>query len=160
MAPYLPGLIRALEEQHFRWRVIRRSVRTADALGQWLKEQGVPLVEANGAHAKAFVIQRSRTPYGRLAASGVPRIVRVLQGQGILNAPEARTEADRWLQRFDEHLSRVHGLCPDGRGNYLRYARRFLASRQTPLGAHERWPLSEVPIKVRSQSKPTGVQRR
>ena len=129
MAPYLPGLIRTLEEQRFQWRVIRRSVRRADALGQWLRQQGVPLAEANGSHIKAFVMQRSRTPYGRLVASGMPHLVRILQGQGILDAPEPRTDADGWLQRFDEHLACVHGLCPDARGNYLRYARRFLASR-------------------------------
>jgi site-specific recombinase XerD len=137
MAPYLPGLIRTLEEQHFRFRIIRRSARTADALGRWLKEQGIPLAEASESHAKAFVMERSHTPYGRLRASGVPRIVRVLQAQGILNAPETRTEADRWLQRFDEYLARVCGVCPDGRGNYLRYARRFLASR--PDGAVPDW---------------------
>jgi site-specific recombinase XerC len=67
----------------------------------------------------------------------MPRIVRILQGQGILNAPEPRTEADGWLQRFDEHLARVHGLSPDSRDNYLRYARRFLASR--PDGAVPDW---------------------
>jgi site-specific recombinase XerD len=59
----------------------------------------------------------------------MPHLVRILQGQGILDAPEPRTDADGWLQRFDEHLACVHGLCPDARGNYLRYARRFLASR-------------------------------
>jgi site-specific recombinase XerD len=137
MAPYLSGLIRTLEEQGFQRHPIRWSVRMADALGQWLRQEGIPLAEANGSHAKAFVMQRSRTSFGRLRASGVPRIVRALQGQGILNAPEAHTESDRWLQRFDEHLAQVHGLCRDGRENYLRYARRFLASR--PDGTVPDW---------------------
>jgi site-specific recombinase XerD len=81
------------------------------------------------------VAQRGRTPYGRLVASGVPKIVRILQTQGVFNAPEVRTEADCWLQRFDEHLARVHGVSPGTRGNYLCYARRLLASRSenTPL---------------------------
>jgi site-specific recombinase XerD len=126
-----------MEEQRFQWRVIRRSIRTADALGQWLTQQGIPFAEANGSHAKAFVMERSHTPYGRLRASGVQRIVKVLQAQGILNAPEVRTEADRWLQRFDEYLAHVRGICPDGRGNYLRYARRFLAAQ--PDGAVPDW---------------------
>ena len=137
MAPYLPGLVHTLEEQRFQRRIIRRSIRTADALGLWLRLQGVPLAEANGSHVKAFVMERSHTPYGRLRASGVPRIVRVLQAQGILNAPETRTEADRWLQCLDEHLAQVQGLCPDVRENYLRYARRFLALR--PDGAVPDW---------------------
>lgn len=129
MGPYLPHLVHTLEEQHFRHRAVRRSIRRANALGLWLQQQGVPLAEANASHAKAFVLQRSRTPYGRLVASGVPKIIRILQTQGIFNAPEARTEVDCWLQRFDEHLARVHGISPNTRWNYLHYARRFLASR-------------------------------
>jgi len=137
MGPYLPHLIRAMEEQHFKHRIIRRGIRRANALGYWLEQQGVPLAEAHESHVKAFVMQRSRTPLGRLVASGMTRIVPILQEHGILNAPQARTEADCWLQRFDEHLARVHGICPGARGNYLRYARRFLASRRD--GAVPRW---------------------
>lgn len=129
MGPYLPHLIRTLEEQHFRYRIVRRSIRRANALGLWLQQQGIPLSEASESHTKAFVLQRSRTPYGNLVASGTTKIVRILQAQGIFNAPEARTEADCWLQRFDDHLARVHGISPKTRGNYLRYARRLLASR-------------------------------
>ena len=137
MAPYLPDLIRTLEAEGFCQQLICQSVRKADALGQWLIQRGVPLADANESHVQAFVMQRSRTTYGRLRATGVPRIVRTLQRHGILNGPEVPTEADRWLQRFDEHLAQVHGLCPRGRGNYVRYARRFLASR--PDGAVPNW---------------------
>ncbi|MBZ5622156.1 MAG: site-specific integrase [Acidobacteriia bacterium] len=135
MGPYLPHLVRTLEEQHFCYRAARRSVRRANALGLWLQQQGIPLSESNESHAKAFVAQRGRTPQGRLLASGVPKIVRILQTQGVFNAPEVRTETDCWLQRFDDHLARVHGLSPETRGNYLCYARRLLASRSvnTPL---------------------------
>jgi integrase/recombinase XerD len=129
MGPHLPDLIRTLEEQKFCHRAVRRSIRRATALGDWLEEQGVPLVKANESHAKAFVVQRGRTPYGRRVASGVPKIIRILQTQGIFNAPETRTEADCWLQLFDDHLARAHGISPKTRGNYLRYARRLLASR-------------------------------
>ncbi len=142
MAFYLPGLIRTLEEQGFKRCSIRLSVRTADALGRWLRQQGISVVEANGTHAREFAMQRPRTPYGRSLASCVPRIVQSLQGQGVLNAPEATTEADRWLQRFDEHLAHVHGFCPDACENYVRYARRFLASRPNGAvpGAVPDWP--------------------
>ena len=129
MAPHLPHLIRAMEEQRFKHRIVRRAIRRADALGYWLEKQGIPLAEANESHVRAFVMQRSRTPLGRLVASGMTRIVPILQQQGILNAPEPRTEADYWLERFDDHLARVYGFCPAVRGNYRRYARRFLASR-------------------------------
>lgn len=129
MGPYLPHLVRTLEDQQFCYRAVRRSIRRANALGLWLQQQDVPLSEANESHADAFVEQRGRTPCGRRIASGVPKIVGILQTQGILNAPEARTKADCWLQRFDDHLARVHGISPKTRGNYLRYARRLLASR-------------------------------
>jgi len=138
MGLYLPGLVRLLEEQGFKRGVIRQSVRTAEALGQWLRKQGVPLVEANRSHVDAFVRQRFGTRHSRRMISCVPRIVQFLQGHGVLNAPEIATGADRWLQRFDEHLAHVHGFCPAVRENYGRYAHRFLASR--PDGTVPDWP--------------------
>lgn len=152
MASYLPDLIRTLEAEGSCHQIIYQCIRKADALGRWLRQQGIPLEQANESHAKAFVMHRSRTPYGKLRASGLPRIVRALQRQGILNGPEVHTEADRWLQRFDEHLAQVHGLCPNGRGNYLRYARRFLASR--PDGAVPDWTslkADEIQLFVQSE---------
>ncbi len=137
MGPYLPHLIRAMEEQRFKYRIVRRAIRRANALGYWLEQQGVPLAEATESHVKAFVVHRSRTPVGRLVASGMTRIAPILQEQGILNAPETLTEADRWLQTFDEHLTRVHGISPETRGNYLCYARRLLAAR--PAGTALDW---------------------
>jgi site-specific recombinase XerD len=137
MAPHRPHLIRAMEEQQFKHRIIRRAIRRVDSLGCWLEQQGVPLAEADESHVRTFVMQRSRTSIGRLVASGMTRIVPILQQQGILNAPEPRTEAGCWLQRFDEHLARVHGVCAKARSNYVRYARRFLALR--PGGARPPW---------------------
>ena len=60
---------------------------------------------------------------------GLPELVEFLRRQGVLRADvEQRqlTVAERWLADFDHHLDQVAGNAQRTRGNYLRYARRFL----------------------------------
>jgi integrase len=88
-------------------------------------------------HVERYVRQHTRLPdihygQGRLckAALSVPFIATVLREQGILSASVPVSKADAWLARFDNHLMRVHGLSPESRHNYLRYARRLIQWRQ------------------------------
>jgi site-specific recombinase XerD len=138
VGPYLPRFVSALEQKRFSRDTIRRYIRGADSLCRWLDKQGVAVVEANQGHVERYVRQHTRLPdihyaaQGRLckAALSVPFIATVLREQGILSGSAPVSNADAWLARFDNHLMRVHGLAPESRHHYLRYARRLIQSLQ------------------------------
>ena len=96
------------------------------------------MVEANQGHVERYVRHHTRLPdihyaaQGRLckAALSVPFIATVLREQGILSGSAPVSNADAWLARFENHLMRVHGLAPESRHHYLRYARRLIQSLQ------------------------------
>jgi integrase len=137
VGPYLPRFVRALEQRRFSPDTIRRYIRGADSLCRWLDAQGVAVVEANQSHIERYVLQHARLPdihyeQGRLckAAMSVPFIATVLREQGILSGSVPVSKTDAWLARFDNHLMRVHGISPESRQHYLRYARRLVQSLQ------------------------------
>ena len=137
LGPYLPRFVSDLEQRRFSRDTIRRYIRGADSLCRWLDGQGVAVVEANQSHIERYVLQHARLPdihygQGRLckAAISVPFIATVLREQGILSGSVPVSKADAWLARFDNHLIRVHGISPESRHHYLRYARRLIQSLQ------------------------------
>src|SRR6266404_382934 len=137
VGPYLPRFVSALEQRRFSRDTIRRYIRGADSLCRWLDSQGVAVVEANQGHVERYVRQHTRLPdihyaSGRLckAALSVPFIATVLREQGIFSGSVPVSKADAWLARFDNHLMRVHGISPESRHHYLRYARRLIQSLQ------------------------------
>jgi integrase len=137
VGPYLPRFVRALEQRRFSPDTIRRYIRGADSLCRWLDAQGVAVVEANQSHIERYVLQHARLSdihheQGRLckAAMSVPFIATVLREQGILSGSVPVSKTDAWLARFDNHLMRVHGISPESRQHYLRYARRLVQSLQ------------------------------
>ena len=137
VGPYLPRFVSALEQRRFSRDTIRRYIRGADSLCRWLDGQGVAVVEANPSHIDRYVLQHGRLAdvhygQGRLckAAMSVPFIATMLREQGILSGSVPVSEADAWLARFDNHLMRVHGISPESRQHYLRYARRLIQSLQ------------------------------
>ena len=149
VGPYLPRFVSALEQRRFSRDTIRRYIRGADSLCRWLDGQGVAVVEANQSHIERYLLQHARLPdiryaQGRLckAAMSVPFIATVLREQGILSGSVLVSKTDEWLARFDNHLMRVHGISPESRQHYLRYARRLIQSLQmsepdwTTLHAH------------------------
>jgi integrase len=93
---------------------------------------------SNQSHVERYVRHHTRLPdihyaaQGRLckAALSVPFIATVLREQGILSGSAPVSNADAWLARFENHLMRVHGLAPESRHHYLRYARRLIQSLQ------------------------------
>ena len=137
VGPYLPLFVSALEQRRFSPDTIRRYIRGADSLCRWLDGQGVAVVEANQSHIERYLLQHARLPdmryaQGRLckAAISVPFIATVLREQGILSGSVPVSKTDAWLARFDNHLMRVHGISPESRQHYLRYARRLIQSLQ------------------------------
>ncbi len=90
----------------------------ADALGRWLKQQGVSLTEATADHVRAYATSQPRTPAGKFrnSASGLTHLVEFLKPWGILCKPLPCSPAHEHLQRFDDYLQRVRGLALFTRG--------------------------------------------
>lgn len=128
IGPYLPALAVKLCELGYSRDQARRLIVTADALGYWLKQQGVTPTEATADHVRAYVASQKRTPAGHLCdtATGLTHLVEYLKPWGILCKPLPCSPADEHLQRFDDYLQRVRGLAQNTRHGYARYLRRFL----------------------------------
>jgi len=111
MGPYLPSLAVKPSGLGYSRGQARRLIATADALGRWLKQQGVSLTEATADHFRAYVAGQPRTAAGKLrnAASGLTHVVEFLKPWGILSKPLPCSPADEHLQRFDNYLQRVRG---------------------------------------------------
>lgn len=62
IGPYLPGLVSALEQRRYSQDTIRRHLRGADALGRWLEDQNVTLIEANQSHIQQYLSRQVRIP--------------------------------------------------------------------------------------------------
>jgi len=128
MGPYLPSLAVRLSELGYSRGQARRLLVTADALGRWLKQQGVTPTEATADHVRAYAASQQRTPAGksRDTATGLTHLVEYLKPWGILCKPLPCSPADEHLQRFDDYLQRVRGLAQNTRHGYAHYLRRFL----------------------------------
>jgi len=118
---------------------IRRHLQAVDRFGCWLARQGRALRDVDERTVERFVAEVPRIPSvrcrdGRIStvASGARRFARYLWEQGIASrrsAESAATDIEQWLDSYDEHLYRDHGLTPGTRRQYLRYARRFAQQR-------------------------------
>lgn len=116
--------------------VIRKHVRASDIFSRWLLRHRLAIRDLNDAIVERFVKQLTRwrsplRPSGRVSdiATGVHRLAAFLCAEGIaVHAPRAHvgSDADRWLQSFDEYLANVSGTAPGTRRIYLRYAQAFL----------------------------------
>ena len=128
IGPYLPSLAVKLSELGYSCGQGRRLLRTADALGRWLQQQGVSLTEATADHVRAYTTSQQRTPAGHFpnTATGLTHLVEFLKPWGILSKPLPCSPADEHLQRFDDYLQRVRGLAQFTRRAYAHYLRRFL----------------------------------
>lgn len=128
MGPYLPALAVKLSELGYSRGQARRLLRTADALGRWLQQQGVSLTEATADHVRAYTTRQPRTPAGHFpnTATGLTHLVEFLKPWGILSKPAPCSPAGEHLQRFDDYLQRVRGLAQFTRRAYAHYLRRFL----------------------------------
>jgi site-specific recombinase XerD len=129
MGPYLPSLAVKLSELGYSRGQARRLLRTADALGRWLQQQGVGLTEATATHVRAYAKSKPRTPAGKFpdTATGLTHVVEFLKPWGILCQPLLPcSPADQLLQKFHEYLQTVRGLALATRRGYSRYLRRFL----------------------------------
>jgi site-specific recombinase XerD len=136
MGPYLSEIAAVLWQQGYARSTIRLHLRAIDHFSAWLLKQGLSLKDISNSIVDRYLKGLDRQfspscPGGRLSrkALGLPELVEFLRQQGVLRADvEQRqlTVAERWLADFDHHLDQVAGNAQRTRGNYLRYARRFL----------------------------------
>ena len=98
---------------------VRRHVRAAAIFSVWLDQQRVAATDVDETLVTRFVTGLSRRssstrPSGRLSdvASGVRLLAAHLWTRGVAAHPvpvAAPCEAEKWLQRFDDHLVQAHG---------------------------------------------------
>jgi hypothetical protein len=81
MGPYLPALSVKLSELGYLRCQARRLIVTADALGRWLKQQGVTPTEATADHVRSYAASQQRTSAGKLrdTATGLTHLVEYLK---------------------------------------------------------------------------------
>lgn len=135
--PAVDGYLAQLANDGYSRLGIRRHLQALDRFGCWLAAQSLQLPDVDERTVERFVVEVPRLPSTRCrdsrispVASGARRFARYLWRQGI--APQVSTEpattaTELWLQAYDRHLGRVHGLTLGTRRYYLRYARRFIA---------------------------------
>ncbi|MGD0227795.1 MAG: hypothetical protein ABSF71_36255 [Terriglobia bacterium] len=84
MGPYLPALAVKLSELGYSRGQARRLIVTADALGCWLKQQGVTPTEATADDVRAYAASQQRTPAGRLrdTATGLTHLMKYRELSG------------------------------------------------------------------------------
>lgn len=133
--PAVDGYLAQLANDGYSRLGIRRHLQAVDRFGCWLGAQSLQLSDVDERAVERFVVEVPRIPSARCrdgrissVASGARRFARYLWRQGIApqrSAEPATTTTELWLQAYDGHLDRVHGLTLGTRRHYLRYARRF-----------------------------------
>lgn len=137
LAPHLEGLVAEIQIQGYKSETVRRYILAADRLSAWMKRRGYLAEELDEVAVESFVkslgrCRPSRVRIGRLpeVASGARKVASILWQQGVAGRWRAsESHADRWLETYDEHLSRVRGLALGSRRIYLRYAKAFIDTK-------------------------------
>lgn len=134
---HLAGFVAALQQQGYATETVRRYVCAADVfVGSAI--QGCRIGKLDEATLVAYVeglgrLRHPRVARGRLheAAFGVRRFVEYLRERGVIRATSTRcrTEGERWLRSFDQHLEVVSGLSRRTRESYSLHVRRLLAAQ-------------------------------
>ena len=137
LGQWIDGFVDVLKTRGYATSVIRRHVRAAAIFSGWLERQRVAATEIDEALVTCFVsrLPRWRAPErqrGRVSevASGVRLLAAHLWTRGVAarrGPVTAPCETEQWLQHFDDHLVRVHGLAAGTRQRYRRYAAALLA---------------------------------
>jgi site-specific recombinase XerD len=146
-SPHQNALAAELEAQHYSRKSIRRQLRNRDALGRWLAEQQMPIINVTEAVVARYTAPMRRCPgpsrargYRPHSARGLPRLIEMLRRQGAMPAqveavPTSTRGVEHWLQVFDQHLECVAGVALGTRKRYLGFAHALL---RTIFG--ERYP--------------------
>ena len=163
--------VEVLAGREYATSTIRRHVRAAAIFSAWLDQRGVAATDIDETLVSRFVRGLSRRPSstrprGRLSevASGVRLLAVHLWTREVATRrrPVAtRCETDQWLQRFDDHLVRVHGLVVGTRRMYRRYAAALLAEcAGTPTPDWSRFTVPTIAAFVQTQANHNRVRCR
>ena len=122
-----------LQQQGYKPDSIRVFLRACGQLSQWLSQQEKNVTDVDETVIARYTSSLPQPPSGRRpkAAIGLPHLLRFLRHHDLLPVspcPRPLTEAERWLQRYEQYLAQVRGLVASTRTPYLRIAKRFLAA--------------------------------
>jgi site-specific recombinase XerD len=134
--PHLPAIAGALHQAQYSTASIRVHLRAADHFGAWLEANNIGLDGVDEVTVARYIDGLKRqysmsSPRGRRpnSALGLAHLIEVLRQAGVLKPArgvESQSSVEAWLADFEYYLDHVAGCAPGSRGNYLRYARRFL----------------------------------
>jgi site-specific recombinase XerD len=133
---FLESFANALAEKHYHHSTIIRHVFAADRLSRWLRQRGQTAKQLDDSIFAVYLRELGRRrrvgwPNGCLpaTAAGAQRFLVFLRQSGVTPTPilVPRTDAERWVASYDQHLERSAGLAPGTRRFYCRYARLLLA---------------------------------
>jgi site-specific recombinase XerD len=135
---WVDPFIAALAQQGYAPSVQRRSIRAAAVFGAWMTRHRITAVMVDEAMVARFSREHRRwqstaRPRGRMngLVTGVRSLAAYLWAQGVAvrqTHPTSTTDLDRWVTKFDEHLTRVRGVSCGTRRIYGRYARTLLTT--------------------------------
>jgi site-specific recombinase XerD len=131
--PYLPALVRSLEQAEYAAETIRLHLRAVTRFGRWLQRRKITLddlTERTVARYVQSVQRRTSRDSGLLPykATGLRHLLNVLREQGVVAVPRdpgPSSSVEYWLRNFAHHVEHVSGCAPRSREHYVRYARRL-----------------------------------
>jgi len=136
--PCLPDLGTSLRQMHYAPDTIRRYLHAADAFGNWLKSQQIPLSAINEDILARYISSLGRRKSGSFPggvlphkAVGLKHLLRLLRQQNLVEPSHpvsAAIPSDQILTEYGQYLERTAGAAVRTRDKYLYFARKFLAS--------------------------------
>jgi integrase/recombinase XerD len=133
MAAYLGPMAAELQSQDYTRKSIRRQIRNADSFGWWLTEQNLTAGEITDDLVGRYIggLHHSvragySTGYRPHNGRGLPRLLDLLRGSGVLPAVALAQQGPDPLQEFDRYLDRVRGAARATRIGYLGEVRGFV----------------------------------
>ena len=127
---FLEPFADALAEKRYHHSTIVRHVFAADRVSRWLQQRGQTVKELDDSIFAVYVRELGRRrrvgwPNGCLPATvaGACRFLAFLRQSGVTPMPilVPRTDAERWVASYDQHLERSAGLAAGTRRYYCRY---------------------------------------
>ena len=138
LAGCLDILSTELRAKRYASETIRIYLAAAKAFGRWLSRHQLGIDDVSESVLQRYIsnlkrLQDASGRKGRLPYTGIGlrHLLRGLRQSGLLEpqreAPPS-TEAERWLDGYEQHLDRVLGRASATRQKYLYFAKQFLIS--------------------------------
>lgn len=114
LGPHLDSFVAALSELGYAAETVQKRLRLLDALGQWLRRQGLLPAHLHEVVVNLFLEERrgsGRLPYGD--AQAVRDFLDHLRGQGVVRTPEPVADSSPLAtlgRRYEDYLKKEAGF--------------------------------------------------